>query len=178
MEKVSRYIFKKCVGFAYERIGLSADLYTYRGEQRQDKMIEDCIIGTVGEWGAYKFLKSKGIKVSKPDMKIYENRRKSFAADLISEDAIYHVKSQGKASSAKYGHSWLMQRHDKVVNKPADNEYFIFTEVDGRDVNILAVLKCKDLSDNGLYSECKVPFYRKTKVAIYLDDLKNLRRRL
>ena len=174
MIKISDYIYKKCVNFAHDRIGLSADEYKYRGESSVPKMVEDVIIGTVGEWGAYKFLRDQGIKVSKPDMKIYEVKRKSFEADLMADDAIYHVKSQSVISSKRYGHSWLLQRYDKVVNNPKDNEYFIFTEVDCKNVRILGIIKCGLLKEHGLYGECKVPWYRKTKVAIYLDDINML----
>lgn len=169
--KVSKYIYDKCVEFAHQRIDASRDLYSYRGEHKEEKMIEDCIIGTVGEWGAYNYLKSHGIIVKKPDMNLYESKRKSFSADLYNDDFDFHVKSQGQQSIKRYGKSWLLQRYDRVVKKPEDYEYFIFTSVNGREVDILGTVLCADITNNDLYGECRVPRFRKTKVALYLDDL-------
>ena len=169
--KISDYIYNKVIDFAEERIEGSAALYKYRGESKIPKMKEDCEFGCLGEWGVYKFLRSKGIKVSKPDMKIYTGRRKSFDADLTTDKFKIHVKSQGENSARLYGHSWLLQRSDKVVKEPKDNEYFAFTKVTGKEVEILGFVKASDLADYDLYGECKVPFFRKTKVALYLDDI-------
>lgn len=169
--KISDYIYKKCVKFAEERMGGSADCYFYRGEKNKAKMLDDIIIGTLGEWGAYKFLNSIDIKVSKPDMKIYEKRRKSFDADLVSEKFKFHVKSQSVISRKRYGSSWLLQRTDKVVSSPEDGEYFILTSVVDKEVEILACIFVQDIANNDLWGECKVPRYRHSKVALYLDDL-------
>jgi hypothetical protein len=169
--KVSDYIYKKCVKFAEDRMGGSADLYTYRGEKNKAKMFDDILIGTLGEWAAYKFLKDLDIKVSKPDMKIYEKRRKSFDADLTNDKFKFHVKSQSVVSRKRYGSSWLLQRSDKVVSDPQDGEYFILTCVEGKEVEILACIFIRDIVNNQLWGECKVPRYRHSKVALYLDDL-------
>lgn len=169
--KISDYIYTKVIDFANKRIEGSAALYKYRGESKTSKMKEDCIYGCLGEWGVYKFLRSKGIEVSKPDMKIYTTRRKSYDADLKTSKSKVHVKSQGEESANKYGHSWLLQRSDKVVKEPKNNDYFAFTKVCGKEVEILGFVKASDLADFDLYGECKVPFFRKTKVALYLDDI-------
>ena len=170
--EVSQYFYNKCVNFANDRIGRSADLYSYRGEKRLHKMVEDIIIGTVGEYGVYKYLKKKQIEVCKPDLKIYENKRKSFAADLFNDDIKIHVKSQGVESAKRYGNSWLMQKRDKVINDPSKNEYFAFTNVDGKRVTILGIVKCSDIIKYDLLGECKVPAYRHTKIALYWDTIK------
>lgn len=172
--ELSKYYLDKCKKFAKDRIKDSNQLYKWRGETNKDKMIEDCVIGTMGEWGAYKYLESKGIKTTKPDMKIYEKKRKSFAGDLISDDYVFHVKSQSVVSNKRYGASWLLQRRDKVVSNPAENEYFILTKVVDRYVEILAIIRCKDIADACLWGECKVPRYRHSKVALYLDDLNSI----
>ena len=168
------------IKFAKLRTEGSSNLYNYRGKSSADKIIEDIVIGTAGEWGAYLYLVQKGIIISPPDMKIYKNKRKSFSADLLNDDYKFHVKSQSKSSTAKYGHSWLLQKLDKIVTNPDQNEYFIFTEVtnfaDGEDgivlaVEILGVVSIKEIVDKKLFGECKVPSFRNTKVALYLKDL-------
>ncbi len=171
---ISQEVYDRCVKFAEERIAGSAGLYAYRGEANKEKMVEDCIIGTLGEFGAYEYLKSKGISISEPDLTIYENKKKSFAADLLNQDLKIHVKSQSAKSHKRYGASWLLQRRDRVVQNPDSNEYFIFTKVEGLVVTIMGVCRIKDITDAELWGECKVPCYRHSKVALYLDDLNEL----
>lgn len=171
--EVSQYFYNKCVNFANDRIGRSADLYTKRGEARIKKILEDIIVGTVGEYGVYKYLKEKEIFVNKPDLTIYDVRNKSFAADLFNDDVIIHVKSQSTKSALRYGNSWLLQRRDKVTREPAPNEYFAFTQVDGRHVKLLGIVKCIDIIKYDLLEECKVPSYRHTKYALYWNNIKD-----
>lgn len=172
--QVSDYYVKKVEEFARKRIEGSKNLYAYRGESNMGKMVDDCVIGTIGEWGVFKYLKDMvGITTSKPDMKIYEKRRKSFSADLVHPDYRFHVKSQSIESISKYGRSWLFQKSDKVLNNPEPDEYFVFTEVCRNGVvEIIAVIQCNKLLN--LYGECKVPWYRHSKVALYLDDIEHL----
>ena len=140
-------------------------------------------MGSVGEYGVYKHLQSNGIDVCKPDLKIYEARNKSFDADLFNDDVKIHVKSQSVASAKRYGNSWLLQRSDRVTKDPGANEYFAFTNVDGRDVTILGIVKCRDIIKKELLDECKVPSYRHSKYALYWNHIaevlnKNQRMRL
>jgi hypothetical protein len=174
--KISKYLYDKCVAFAHDRVGLSKSCYAYRGESRVDKMIEDIICGTLGEWAVYKDLNRKNRKCTKPDMKIYEGRRKSFSADLISDYGFVHVKSQSLASVERYGKSWLFQKSDSLYSKPSEEDILAFTSVDldKREVEILGYCDAKDVSDYKRWGECKVPFYAKTKVALYLEDLEDL----
>ena len=172
--KPSKYVENKCVEFAESRMVLSANLYKWRGEKNLGKMQEDIMVGTLGEYGVANYVRSElGRSCSRPDLKIYENKRKSFDADLTSEDLIIHVKSQSSKSIKRYGKSWLLQRKDKLVSNPKSNEYFAFTSVDV-DTNLVTVLgfvHCRLIKDLKLYGECKVPRYRHSKVALYLDDL-------
>jgi len=168
---ISDEIYNKCLEFAHKRIEGSSGLYAYRGEQNRNKMIEDCLIGTLGEWGAHSYLLTKGIKVSEPDLNIYETKRKSFAADLSNADYSIHVKSQSLKSFKKYGASWLLQRSDRIVKEPTDKDYFVFVKVNSKEVEIMGTCKVRDIVINGLWGECKVPSYRHSKVALYLDEL-------
>jgi len=169
--KLSQELYDRCRKFAEHRIKGSKGLYAYRGEQNQQKMIEDVIVGTMCEWGAFEYLKSKGIITSEPDMVIYETKRKSFSADLASETCKIHVKGQSSSSYSKYGYSWLLQRKDKITACASDSEYFIFASNNGLEVEILGICKVKDIVDGNLFGECKVYQYRHTKVALYLKDL-------
>lgn len=165
-------LINKCEDFAIKRIKGSADVYRYRGENNRSKMVEDVIIGTLGEWAVYEHLKSLSHDVTEPDMKIYEKRRKSFAADLSVDEVTIHVKSQGTKSAKRYGNSWLLQRHDKVVTSPEKHDMFAFVNVNLEDKKAEILGYC--WAKNILYGECKVPRYRNTKVAVYLKDLEDL----
>jgi len=172
--EISKYLHDKCVKFAEERIAGSKSLYAYRGESKSSKMVDDIVIGTLGEWGVYKFLRGMGFDVKKPDMRIYEKKRKSFASDLSCSDFNYHVKSQGLTSFKRYGASWLLQRTDKIVVTEDRKELLVFVNVDGLVVSVLGVVRASDISNEDLWSECKVPRYRHSKVALYWDDIKHL----
>ena len=160
--------YQKCRKFAEDRLALSANLYKRRGEHNEAKISDDILIGTLGEFGVYKYLTEKGILVSEPDLKIYEKRNKTFASDLRNETLDIAVKSQAPSSIKRYGASWLFQRSDKLVSAPNDRSYIAFTSVDGMVVEILGIVKAVDLLP--YYAECKVPMYRGTKVALYLKD--------
>lgn len=180
--KISKEQMERARQFARQRIDKSADLYKCRGEDKLDKMIEDIVIGTVGEFGVAKYLRSKGYSCTRPDLNIYETKRKSFEQDLlcfeesdlsISEISPHkvHVKSQSVASSKRYGNSWLLQKSDSVTKNPGKDEYFAFTEVEGQNVTVLGIVRCEDILKHELYNECKVPWYRHTKHALYFKDI-------
>lgn len=178
--KPSKYILNRVKLFASERMGGSKDLYVYRGEKNLSKMEEDIIIGTLGEYAVFNYLKSLGYKCSRPDLKIYEKKRKSFDADLTvtrndfnKSKVNVHVKSQSLKSVKRYGQSWLFQRSDSLVANPAKNDIMIFTNVCPKtwEVNIVGIVHPKLVCEMELWGECKVWSYRKTKVAIYLEDL-------
>lgn len=166
--KITPYIYGKCEEFANERLSNSYSLYNRRGKSKTDKIRQDILVGTLGEWGAYRYLKELGYCVRKPDMNHYSTRGKSYAADFECLDSglKFHCKSQSIDSAELYGHSWLVQRNDPVVNLPSQDEWFIFTEVDGKEVTILGAVSSCGL----VLGECRVPMFRKTKYAIYLDE--------
>ena len=165
--------YLKCVVFAEQRLSSSEAEYKRRGESKSLKIKQDILTGAMGEWANYKYLADLGIDVCEPDMNIYEKKKKSFSPDLTGEYN-FHIKSQTLKSRGRYGPSWLFQRYDKLVTEPSDKDYFIFNCINGREVEIMAIVKCKDITDNNLYGQCKVPSYGKTKVALYLNDLSDI----
>lgn len=175
--KISQHILNKCITFAGLRLSDSEKLYMKRAPTDKFKVHSDLLAGIIGEYAAYKYLKSIGIAVTKPDLALYTTRKKSFNADLSGDLVKIHVKSQTSDSVKRYGHSWILQKTDPMLSKPKDNEYLLFTEVDGDEVTILGLVKVQEMVDNKLIGECRVPAFAKTKVALYLDDLKPLIRR-
>ena len=108
--KVSKYNYNKCVDFANKQLKTSKALYTYRGENKKEKIVYDIIVGKLAELAVTKFL-----KCSKPDFTIYERRKKSYSPDLRLGNLRIHVKGQSEESVKRYGHSWLFQRSDQIV---------------------------------------------------------------
>lgn len=163
---------KKAEDFAKARESHDVSKYHSRGAFKT----VDLVTGALGELAVYKLLKDT-IKVSKPDFSLYEVRNKSFAADLQGENGeLFHCKGQTMESVNRYGASWLMQKRDKVINNPSELDYMIpcVVDLDTLKVNIYGIIKYQDILDNDLLGECKVEWLRRTKKAIYLDDLKKL----
>ncbi len=141
----------------------------------------DILCGALGEMGVYKFLKSKGVKLSKPDFTIYDAGQKSYAADLTTKEGLQlHVKSQTTDSARLYGHSYLLQKNDPIVRnekrKFLKDHFLVPTMVDVESlcVTIYGTVPMNLIHKKSLFGECKVPFLNKTKRAIYLEDLKRL----
>lgn len=169
--KISKYYLQKCLEFADLQVEGSKNLYAYRGESRVDKIISDIVIGKTAEVGVMTYLKNLGYGCSKPDFSIYERQRKSFDADLYTDCGLQiHVKAQGLVSHKRYGASWLLQKSDKITSKPSTKDYMIMVLVDGQDCTILGVCRVADIVP--CLGEPRVPSYRHTKKALYLEDLK------
>jgi len=175
--KPSKYVLDKVREFAHKRVKGSSALYSSRGEKNLSKMEEDIIIGTLGEYAVQYYCKTIGLKCTRPDLKIYENRRKSFDADLTSvvrdKEIKLHVKSQSTNSIKRYGLSWLFQKSDSLVKSPDDEDMMVFCSVDPKvwEVTIVGFVHPKLVCELGLWGECSVPYYRHSKLAIYLEDL-------
>ena len=171
--QLSYYIFDKCREFANKRIVDSEKQYRYRGENSKDKMLEDIMIGCMAEFAVYQYLKELGHDCTKPDLTIYKARKKSYSADLIASGYNVHVKSQSLKSIEKYGRSWLFQRTDSLVSAPDEVDIIATASVDVkcRKVTLLGFISPISVCKASKWGECRVDWYRKTKVALYLEDL-------
>jgi len=162
----------RCVAFAEARKGDKA-LYEKRGAFK----IEDLIAGAMGEIAVWKYLRARGFSdVTKPDFTIYDKKDKSYDADIMANGKHIHVKSQTRESERRYGPSWIMQRHDPCLKKIQYNHYMVPCVVDigSNTVEIFGAIGLKQIIEGGHIGELKVPWMRKTKVAIYMETLKEL----
>jgi hypothetical protein len=157
--------------FAIKRCDEEQSLYQRRGAFKE----EDIIIGAMAELGVYRFLRSQGIKVTKPDFKIYAAYKKSYAPDMKAGMRFFHVKGQSLFSANRYGKSWLMQRTDPLVKDPKTGHYICPCVVDLKrgTVSIYGVIPAKSLVSQGCIGECMVPSFRHSKVAIYYDIIRS-----
>ena len=157
-----------CNDFAEKR-SESSGLYQKRGGFKE----EDIISGAMGEIAVYKVLKKNGHILRKPDFEIYNVRGKSYEADLKSGSKHFHVKSQTTKSAEQYGKSWLCQRKDPLFSNSGYNHYLVTTvvDLDKNEVEILGFFPMFSVIKKNLIGECKVPFFRETKVALYHEQL-------
>jgi hypothetical protein len=161
--------------FANERLKLSESLYRIRGEAKVSKMAHDIVVGLLGEYAVQTYLNSLGLNCSEPDITIHTERQKSFGADLKFDGGYFHVKSQSVESASKYGASWLFQKEDRTLTLPSENGFMAFCLVNGREVEIKAIVSHLDISEcKELLKTPKVYKYQFTKVAVYLDDVLKL----
>lgn len=172
MRVFTLYLTKKdiklCKSFTRQRVG-DSDLYKKRGGFKE----VDILSGAMAEIAVYRLLKSRGVDVDHPDFSIHEKGRKSYDADLSDGYHHFHVKGQTLESKQKYGASWIMQRKDPIINSPEKLHYLVPSTVDtvtGR-VEIYGIFSMPSLVKNGCIQECKVEWFRKTKVALYLHTL-------
>jgi len=163
---------KRARKFAKARVEDNVELYRKRGGFKE----VDIIAGAMGEIAVYKLLKAQGFPVGKPDFSIHEVRKKSFDPDLTDGLHHFHVKSQTLESKSMYGASWIMQRTDPIINNPQRLHYMVPSTVDidtGR-VEIYGIMSLLSLVQNGCIGECKNEWFRKTKIAIYLDHIEGI----
>ena len=138
--------------------------------------MDDLIIGALGELAVVKMMRKKGYWVRGPDFSIYSAGNKTFDADLSYKGMSFHIKSQSMDSASKYGNSYLMQRQDPLLKNSPKNNFMVPTLVD-TDKNIVKVygyFPVDKIIENDLIGECSIPYFRKYKVALYLDDLLTL----
>jgi len=163
---------KKAQKFADERVAQNVTLYEKRGGFKK----EDIVSGAMAELAVYRLLKDRGVKAGKPDLTIHEVRQKSYDADLTDGKHRFHVKGQTLESRRRYGASWIMQRKDPILNTPEKLHYLVPCVVDtetGR-VEIFGIMSIGSLVDNGCIQECKLEWFRKTKVALYLEYIEGV----
>jgi len=171
-EKISKADRKRIEEFADARCGEDQSLYKKRGGFKRS----DIVIGAIAEVAVYNFLKRKKFKINKPDFTIHETKQKSFDADLQDERRKFHVKGQSMISAIKYGNSWLMQKSDKLVKAPLKGHYLVPTMVndENNEVDIFGFISMTAMHEHFCFGECKIPYFRYNKVAIYLEKLKDL----
>jgi len=160
-----------CNDFADKRMAGSVSMYVARGESSINKIRQDIVTGAMAEFALWHYLSDKGLAPSKPDLTIYPQGQKSFAADLTVGDKHVHVKAQTIDAAKRYGASWLFQKTDKVISLPSENAYMAFCLVRGNEVTIKAIVSTLELAEFNLWKKPKVPKYQTTKVALYLQDI-------
>lgn len=170
--KITNRDIKRAEAFADKRVAENQNLYKKRGGFKRS----DIVTGALAEIAAYKLLTENSFEVCKPDFRIHCKKGKSYDADLHGEGKHFHVKGQSLSSVERYGKSWLMQRRDPLITKPASKHYIVPCVVDKeiKIVYIYGIIPIRTLHDRGCFGECKVPSFRSTKIALYLDYMESV----
>lgn len=169
--------------FAEDRANLSYDQYSKRGQSCLDRIKGDIVTGALGELAAYKLL-SKFTDVDHPDFKVYEKRKKSWAADFVDGKGYkFHCKSQSEESRKKYGPSHILQyggnghgNVDKLFTNRSELDYLVSCQVNQKEmyVDIYGIYPVETLFEMDFIRMPANPWFKDTKRAVYLDDLLNL----
>jgi hypothetical protein len=162
--------YLRCVKFAHDSIRTNLDEYSKRNQNKVHKILNDIIVGKLGEFAVYKHLKTTTNKpITKPDLLIYTADKKSFDADLMFNDLNIHVKSQSSEQSQKYGISWSFHPTDTLITKPNKNDVIFFCLVDDLSVHIMMYNRAVFFIN--LYKDPIKDTLKGKKKVLYFDDL-------
>lgn len=161
--------YLRCVKFAYESIETNIDLYPKRNQNNVNKILNDIIIGKLGEFAVYNLLKEKSFNLNEPDLLVYDAEHKSFDADLFVNKSKIHVKTQTREQGEKYGISWCFQPNDKLTTNPDEDDYIFLCTCDDLTVDIKNFNKAKYYLN--FYKEPIKDNLKNSKVVLYLKDI-------
>jgi hypothetical protein len=158
-----------CVDFSVNSVESSRVHYASRNQFDLNKIKNDIYLGKVAEYAVYNHYYQNFGKISKPDLKIYIGKEKSYDADLKTKKSLVHVKSF--FSKSGYNPSWVFQKNDSLVHSPEKNNVIILCIIDetGKGKGYVG--------DAIVLQEYYKPLRKESlssKTAIYLKDLMHL----
>jgi hypothetical protein len=161
---------------------VDTSFYSTRNQFNESKRKKDSLIGKLGEFAAFHYLKDKISNLSFPDLNIYDAKQKSWDFDLKGDNANIHVKTQDLVQGEKFGVSWIFQFGDgksksydkEIFDKISDNQYVTFVSIDLERFTayIRGVVLLEHLHNKKLFGLPKLEhLQRANKLAVYLKDL-------
>lgn len=161
---------------------VDTSFYSTRNQFNESKRKKDSLVGKLGEFAAYHYLKNKVNNLSFPDLNIYSANQKSWDFDLKGDNYNIHVKTQDLLQGEKYGVSWIFQFGDgknksydkEIFDKTSNNQYVVFVSIDLDNFAsyIRAVVSLDHLHNKKLFGLPKLEHLQKAnKLAVYLKDL-------
>ena len=100
------------------------DTVNYRdsNQSRRQKIRDDHFVSKLGEEAVRLVFEARSCSVEGPDYTIYEDKQKSWAADLTINALDVAVKTQRRSAANRYGLSWTFQdsprRRDPILTMP------------------------------------------------------------
>ena len=156
---------------------ISTTHYSNRNQFDNEKRKQDQLIGKLGEFASFEYLKQYNI--STPDCKIYSSNNKSWEADLHSKENNFHIKSQSLEQSKRFGMSWIFQfdrgKDLEIFNNKSNKDFVVFVVVSNKmeQVNsyICACVSVPFLHENNLFEEPVSNKLKGIKKAVYYSSL-------
>lgn len=161
---------------------VDTSFYSSRNQFNDSKRKKDSLVGKLGEFAAYHYLKDKVSNLSFPDLKIYSVKEKSWDFDLKGENFNIHVKTQDLTQGEKFGVSWIFQFGDgksrsydkEIFDKISKDQYVCFVSIDLENYTsyIRGFVSLEHLHAKKLFGLPKLEhLQRANKMAVYLKDL-------
>lgn len=167
------YVLSVCRDFAEKEYETTKFQRARRNQNNKERIIEQTIVGKIGEFAVMFCLLDQNHQVSSPDMEITTN--KSFDADLVWNNRPLHVKSQSVQSSSRFGVSWTFQKggwgggHTDPLTQKVLDEDVVFCHVDNKKCKIYGPFPWSKVK--GLLRDPVVKRLRGIKQCVYLEDL-------
>jgi hypothetical protein len=173
---------QKCREFAEQSAATHFQHYEKRGQSDHNRIVEQILVGKLGEVAVYKFL-SQYKDCSKPDFNIYPSG-KTFDSDIKWRHYRVHVKTQDKESAELFGLSWTFQKSNATGNDSrGHNDHGVFKNYDKDDliffcnikndrlVRICASVDAKTLHEKHLFALPVKQSLQESKRCVYYNML-------
>jgi hypothetical protein len=159
-----------CKHFAELVVNTNVYEYARRKQFNKSKIINDIFLGKLAEFGVYYILKQRGIfQVTPPDLRVYGKTLKSFDSDLQADGEFLHIKTQSKESSDRYGHSWVFQSNDPIVNNATPKDWFIGTSIYKPDDQWIVDIQIEKPANQLIFNKPILDKFT-NKTCVYLKD--------
>lgn len=158
--------------WSFARDCINTHDYSDHNQHDKDRIINQIIIGRVGEIGTVKVYAGLGCAVVGPDWSVYEGVMKSWEPDLAINQIPVHVKAQGWIESRKYGTSWMFSadpngRYDPVIHEL--EAYLSLTVVGQYYVQVYPMVQVKDVE----FKPPQLKHLVDKKLCVYLVDVES-----
>jgi len=164
--------------------------YVRRGQHDSEKIIQDMIVGKIGEVGTYLyFVKTYGVDaisvkpyLLKEDLSnVKDHNDFSHDADIVVNNMNIHIKTQNREQTKRFGSTWVFQRShvEELQRHDTTNEHVAFCEVDLKtNLYQLKIFQSLDyLLENNMFKDMTISKYNhgpKAKFSVYHKDFLKL----
>lgn len=163
----TEYQLAQCQLFTDHVYESSEKMYKQRGSHNESKIKQDIFNGRAAECMVFNVLDRDGLMPSSPDFAIYKRKRKSFDADLVAGDKLFHVKSC--LAGSPHPNSWLFQKTDPLITSGTEADNLFLCVID--EVGVSGYAYIGTINDVE-FREPIVWQLRPSKTAIYEEDIK------
>jgi len=168
--KIDASTYDICNAYATEISEKKDDYYASINQTDPAKLKYNYLVGTMGEFAVYEYLKLRGLNPTEPRTVV--EAKASWAPDLMVDDIAIHVKTQSHSQAIRYGLSWSFQRADEeiFIHKSGTATFCEYFD-DSREVIIHHLIDVVKLHTGDLFNYPQLPRYRKYKRVVYHTDL-------